>query len=78
MKFQGYETEFIIVEFSETGNAAHIYERAVFESKNVDLRTPFFQLNRHLKHEGRKDRILHLGNWEIPTRQKLAELGIRP
>jgi hypothetical protein len=78
MKFQGYGTEFIIAEFSETGNAAYIYDRAAFESKNVNLRTPFFQLNRHLKHDGRKDRILHLGTWESPARQKLAELGIRP
>ncbi len=78
MEFQGYGTEFIIAEFSETGNAAYIYERATFESKNINLRTPFFQLNRHLKHDGRKDRILHLGTWESPARQKLAELGIRP
>jgi hypothetical protein len=78
MKFQGYGAEFIIAEFSETGHAAYIYDRAAFESKNVDLRTPFFQLHRHLKHGGRKDRILHLGTWESPARQKLAELGIRP
>jgi len=78
MRFKGYGTEFIIAEFSETGNAAYIYDRAAFESKNVNLRTPFFQLNRHLKHDGRKDRILHLGAWESPARQKLAELGIRP
>jgi len=79
MKFQGYETEYIIVEFSETGNAAYIYERAVFESRNVNLRTPSFDLKRHLKHEGHKHpRILHLGTWEYTARQKLAELGIRP
>jgi len=78
MKFQGQGNEFVVVEFSETGNAAYIYERAAFESKNVNLRTPYFQLNGHLKHDGRADRILHLGNWESPAGQKLAELGIRP
>lgn len=78
MKFQGHGSDFIIVEFSETGHAAYVYERAAFEAKNVNLRTPTFQLNGHLKHDGRMDRILHLGTWEFGARQKLAELGIRP
>lgn len=81
MQFQGFGSEYIIVEFSETGHAAHIHERAAFESNNVNLRTPYFQLNKHLKHHARRgpfDRILHQGAWEFPTRQKLAQLGIRP
>ena len=78
MKFQGNRSEYIIVEFSETGNAAYIYNRTVFEAKNIDLRTPSFQLHRHLKHDGRMDRILHLGSWESQARQKLCDLGIWP
>ena len=80
MQFQGFGAEYVIVEFSEKGNAAHIHERGAFESRNVNLRTPYFQVNRHLKHErrGAFDRILHQADWEIPTRQKLAQLGIRP
>lgn len=78
MKFQGYGTEFIIVEFSETGNAAYIYERAAFESRDVTLRASSFQLNRDLKNGARRDRILHLHNWEGAARQTLAECGIWP
>lgn len=79
LQFRGWDRDYVVVEFSETGNAAYIYERPMFESKNVNLRTPVFQLARHLKHEGRTDRILHSqGGWEFPARQKLAELGIRP
>jgi hypothetical protein len=76
MQFMGYRTDHIIVEFSETGNAAYIYDRATFESTNVNLRTPQFQLGRHLKHERWPHRILHLGGWEFSARQKLADLGI--
>jgi hypothetical protein len=78
MKFKGYGSEYIVAEFSETGNAAYIYDQATFESRNVNLRTPQFQLNRHLKHERWPHRILHLGVWESSARRKLAELGIRP
>lgn len=78
IQFRGYETDYIVVEFSETGNAAYIYDRATFESTNINLRTPQFQLNRHLKHERWPHRILHLGGWEFSARQKLAELGILP
>jgi len=78
MKFKGHGGDYVVVEFSETGNAAYIYDRALFESTNVNLRTPQFQLNRHLKHDRRLDRILHLGAWESPARRKLAELGIWP
>jgi hypothetical protein len=78
MQFKGYGTDYVIAEFSETGNAAYIYDRAAFESRNVNLRTPQFQLNRHLKHERWPHRILHLGGWEFSARQKLANLGIFP
>jgi hypothetical protein len=78
MRFKGHGTDYIIVEFSETGNAAYIYDRATFESKSVNLRSPQFQLNRHLKHERWPHRILHVTGWEFSARQKLAELGILP
>ncbi len=78
MQFQGYGKEYVIAEFSETGNAAYIYDRATFESRNVNLRTPQFHLTRHLKHERWPNRILHQRGWELPARQKLAELGIVP
>jgi hypothetical protein len=78
MQFTGYGKDYVIVEFSETGNAAYMYERAEFEARNVNLRTPFFQLNRHLKHHGHLNRILHLGAWETKARYKLATLGIVP
>lgn len=78
MKFKGTGTDFVVVEFSETGNAAYIYERAAFESKNVNFRTPAFYVSRHLKHNGHRDRILHLGAWEVAARRKLIDYGIWP
>jgi hypothetical protein len=78
MKFKGTGTDFVVVEFSETGNAAYIYELAAFESRNVNFRTPAFYVSRHLKHNGHRDRILHQGGWEVPARRKLIDYGIWP
>lgn len=78
MQFRGYAQDYVIAEFSETGNAAYIYDKATFESRNVNLRTPQFNLTGHLKHERWPHRILHQRGWERPARRKLAELGIVP
>lgn len=78
MQFVGHGKDYVIVEFSETGNAAYIYERSAFEGTNVNLRTSSFQMNRHLKHNGKLGRIIHNGGWETGAKYQLAELGIRP
>ena len=79
MQFEGYGKDFVIVEFSETGNAAHIYERKMFEATNVNFRTPQFDVNRHLKYKPHVvDRIIHNGQWWIGARRRLADLGIWP
>ena len=78
MQFEGYGREFVVVEFSETGHAAYIYERKMFEATNVTLRTPQFHVARHLKHKQNLDRIIHNGQWWQGARRRLAELGIWP
>jgi hypothetical protein len=83
MVFEGYGTEYVVIEFSETGNAAYIYERKVFEASGVTLRSNSFHLTEDLKRrEEAKNRIWHrtdtLERWETKARRMLAELGIRP
>lgn len=78
MVFEGFKEEFVVIEFSETGNAAYIYQRRKFEYIGINLRTKLYH-RQHLKRmDDVRDRIVHNGNWEIPATQKLAELGIRP
>ena len=78
MQFEGYGARFLIVEFSETGNAAYIFKLADFEALSVTLRTPRFELKKHLKFD-KKHRIIHNGNWEAAASYLLStEFGIRP
>ena len=78
MQFSGYGTQFLIVEFSETGNAAYIFKLADFESLGVSLRSPRFDLKKHLKFD-KTHRIFHSGNWEDAASYRLSsEFGIRP
>jgi len=78
MKFEGYGGQFLVIEFSEKGNAAYLYNIAAFESKRLTLRTPRFELKNHLKFDD-THRIIHNGDWERKAAYKLSwELGIRP
>ncbi len=78
MQFEGYGARFLIVEFSETGNAAYIFKLADFEALRVTLRTPRFELKKHLKFD-KKHRIIHNGHWEAAASYMLStEFGIRP
>ena len=78
MMFEGYKTEYIIIEFSETGNAAYIYERNRFEWIGINLRSKIYHIKQLKRMQDVKDRIIHNGEWEYYASQKLAELGIRP
>jgi len=79
MVFEGYGTEYVIAEFSETGNAAYIYTRKTFESGAIRLRSKSFDLMGALKRRSRAtDRIIHIGSWEPKARRILSDLGIRP
>jgi hypothetical protein len=83
MVFEGFGTEYVVIEFSETGHAAYIYSRSTFESAGVTIRSQSFNLSGNLRRMGAAhDRILHLTDtrerWETKARKKLAELGIRP
>ncbi len=78
MRFEGYGGDFLIVEFSEKGNAAYIFRFDEFEAQGVNLRTHRFDLKSHLKFD-KTHRILHLGDWERDAGYRLAsEFGIRP
>jgi len=78
MQFEGYGAKFLIVEFSETNNAAYIFKLTDFESLRVTLRTQRFELKRHLKFD-KTHRIIHNGNWEAAASYLLSsEFGIRP
>jgi EH signature protein len=83
MIYEGYGTEFVVIEFSETGNAAYIYPRQVFEARGITIRSNSFHLTDDLKRVVvAEDRIWHRINtierWETKARRQLAELGIRP
>lgn len=83
MIFEGYGTEYVVIEFSETGNAAYIYPRKDFEEIGVTIRSNSFHLTDDLKRvAAAEDRIWHRINtierWETKARRQLAELGIRP
>jgi hypothetical protein len=82
MIFEGYGTEYVVIEFSETNNAAYIYERKTFEERRITIRSSSFHLNDNLKvRKTATDRILHVDGiepWETNARRQLAELGIRP
>ena len=78
MVFEGYGTEYVVIEFSETGNAAYIYTRKQFESGGTKLRSYSFHLTDILKRKGQEEgRIIHIGDWEPKARRTLSELGIR-
>jgi hypothetical protein len=78
MKFEGYGGQFLVAEFSETGNAAYIFRYSDFHATNVNMRTPQFDLKRHLKFD-KTNRIIHMGAWEPKTAYTLAsQFGIRP
>ena len=83
MVFEGYGTEYVVIEFSENLNAAYIYARKAFESGGVKLRSHSFNLREDLKRmDDAHERILHpretRQRWEVKAKRILAELGIRP
>jgi len=78
MRFEGYGGHFLVVEFSETGNAAYIFGMKAFEEQGVTMRTHRFELARHLKFDD-THRIIHRGDWEPKASYRLSsEFGIRP
>jgi len=83
MIFEGFGTEYVVIEFSETGNAAYIYSRKLFEARGITIRSNSFHLTDDLKRVvAAKDRIWHRINtiepWETKAHRQLADLGIRP
>jgi EH_Signature domain len=78
MKFEGYGGYFLVVEFSEKGNAAYIFRFSDFEARHVTMRSFQFDLKKHLKFD-KAHRIIHNGDWESAASYTLAsQFGIRP
>jgi len=75
-----YFDSHVIVEFSESGNASYVYERAKFETQfGRELRFGGIPNHSALKSKSAAHgRILHLGDWETKAEDDLQELGIRP
>jgi hypothetical protein len=78
MRFRSTDgNDIVVVEFSETGNAAHKFDAKRFESVAGTLRCGGFQFS-YLKHGIDENRILHRGDrWERRAYNKMAEWGIR-
>jgi EH_Signature domain len=72
MRFGNMGAGILVVEFSETGNAAHILEWPDFKR---ELRADTYSFS-DLK-VGR-ERIIHRGEWEREARNLMARYGIRP
>jgi hypothetical protein len=78
MRFEGYGEHFLVVEFSETGNAAYIFRMKAFEAQGITMRSHRFEVTRHLKFDD-THRIIHRGHWEPKASYRLSsEFGIRP
>lgn len=78
MEFQAMGERYIIVDFSETGNAACIYTRRVFETNGATLRRRSYSMSELKNIPSRLDSINHIGAWEIAAGRKLRTLGIVP
>jgi EH_Signature domain len=79
MQFEGYDgKQYVIVEFSETGNAAYIYDRQLLPSALLSFRSQRFTISQLRKAIGKYDRIIHNGDWETKAASLLYEQGIRP
>jgi len=69
-------SDVVIVEFSQTGNAAHIFPALKFELQAGKVGNTRFEFSK-LKHEADDKRIIHVGDWEPKARNKLAGWGVR-
>jgi EH_Signature domain len=77
MAFEGHGERYIVVEFSETGNAACIYRKSTFERVGVSLRSRSFKMS-DLKNTGTRIASInhHTGFWENGAAEKLRSFGI--
>ena len=79
MQFEGYDgRQFVIIEFSDTGHAAYIYDRRVLGSSQLSFRSQAFTIGQLRRPDDKYDRIIHNGAWEWKADHMLYELGIRP
>lgn len=79
MQFKGWGGEqYVVIEFSENGNAAYIYKLADFHGNRLSLRSSRFPSLSCLKFD-KTDRIFHTADWETRTAHRLSsEFGIMP
>ena len=88
MQFTGYDgVQYVIVEFSQTGNAAYIYKKDKFDtirmsygkesSNRMSFRNESFYLHQLKQPEATIHRILHYNDWEHDAKTFLYEIGIK-
>lgn len=79
MRFRG-QSDMVVVEFSQSGNAAYLYDAKVFEDRVGTFHRPRFGIDSELKHRDKVGRILHVprGGWQDKARKQMATYGIRP
>jgi hypothetical protein len=79
MRLQGLSgRDLVVVEFSETGHAAYVYEATTFYQRVGTLHQARFGLKRDLKAMDHISRIIHRAPWESRAASLLAQHGIRP
>ena len=79
MQFEGYYgLDYVVVEFSETGHAAYIYDRRKLPSSRLSFRSQTFTLGQLKRQDVMYDRVIHNGDWETKLEHLLSRLGIRP
>lgn len=76
MEFHGHGERYVVVEFSETGRAACIYTKTMFEINGAHLRRRSFNMNELHDTTRRIERITHPIGWEQGAVVKLRDMGI--
>lgn len=73
--------DLIAVEFSKVNNACYLYKPERFSKVVPQMWTTFFDSPDSLKNPKltiAEDRFIHIGDWQVKLRNKLAQFGIRP
>lgn len=73
-----YFKDIVVVEFSISGNAAYIYERALFEKEIYSPGAPVETATELKITEFPHKRILHQADWQTSAAQMLAQYGVHP
>jgi len=76
MQFRGHG-KFVVVEFSESGNAAYIHDLAAFLEGDRSINQRRFAISSDLKRPP-VERFVHREGWESRASSFMARMGVRP